>query len=93
MLKVATALVASTIASAAVITGMIAVMHGGEANLKELFQLLDGGRLKESGKVVPITRVTRASSDQLAITRSGAARPGLEAFAAVISCNCFVRLF
>ena len=52
-----------------------------------------GVALKESGKVVPIKRVTRARSDQLAITRPGTARPGLEAFAAVISCNCFVRLF
>jgi hypothetical protein len=43
VLTVATALVASTIASAAVITGMMAVIDGGAATSKKLFQLLDGG--------------------------------------------------
>jgi hypothetical protein len=70
---VATALVASTIASAAVITGMIAVMHGGAATSKNYSSYWTAVTLKESGKVVPIKRVVRVRSDQLAITRSATA--------------------
>ena len=61
----ATALVASTIASAAVITGMIAVMHGGAATSKNYPSYWTAVTLKESGKVVPIKRVVRVRSDQL----------------------------
>jgi hypothetical protein len=69
-LAVATALVAPTIASAAVITGMIAVMQGGAATSKNYSSYWTAVTLKESGKVVPIKRVVRARSDQLALTRS-----------------------
>jgi hypothetical protein len=70
VLTVATALVASIIASAAVITGMIAVIHGGAATSKSYSSYWTAVTLKESGKVVPIKRVVRARSDQLALTRS-----------------------
>jgi len=69
-LALATALVASTIASAAVVTGMIGVMHGGAATSKNDSSYWMAVTLKESGKVVPIKRVVRARSDQLALTRS-----------------------
>jgi len=72
-LAVATALVASSIASAVVITGMIAVMHGGAATSKNYSDYWTAVTLKESGKVVPIKKVARARSDQLALTRSTAA--------------------
>jgi hypothetical protein len=54
VLTVATALVASTIASAAVITGMIAVIHGGAATSKNYSSYWTTVTLKESGRVVPI---------------------------------------
>ena len=72
-MTVATALVAATIASAAVITVMIAVTHGG-ATPKKCSSYWTAITLKESGKVVRLKRVVRAKSDQLAITRSGTAR-------------------
>jgi len=70
VLTVVTALVASTIASAAVITGMMAVMHGGAATSKDYSGYWTTVTLKESGKVVPIKKVVRGRSDQLAMTRS-----------------------
>jgi hypothetical protein len=47
VLTVATALVASTIAGAAVITGMIAVMHGGAATSKNYSSYWTAVTLKE----------------------------------------------
>jgi hypothetical protein len=69
-LAVATALVAPTIASAAVITGMIAVIDGSAATSKSYSSYWTTITLKESGKIVPIKRVVRARSDELATTRS-----------------------
>jgi fucose permease len=51
--RVASVLVASTIASAAAITSMIAVIEDSAATLKTI-QLLDDHHLKESGNLVPI---------------------------------------
>ena len=70
VLTVATALVASTIAGAAVITGMIAVIDGGAATSKRYSRYRTTITLKESGKIVPINRVVRARSEELATTLS-----------------------
>ena len=70
VLTVATALVTSIIASAAVITGMIAVIDGGAATSRNYSSYWTTITLKESGKLVPIKRVVRARSDELATTRS-----------------------
>jgi hypothetical protein len=77
VLTVAMTLVASIIASAAVVTGVIAVTHGGAAASKNNSSYWTAVTLKESGKVVPIKRVVRLRSDQLPITHSAtaAARP------------------
>jgi len=73
VLTVATTLVASTIASAAVIAGMIAVIDGGAATAKNHSSYWTAVTLKQSGKVVPIKRVVPARSDELAATRSAMA--------------------
>jgi hypothetical protein len=73
VLTVATALVASTIASAAVIIGMMAVIDGGAATSKSYSSYWTAVTLKESGKHVPIKRVVRARSDELAPTHSATA--------------------
>ena len=65
VLTVATALVASTIASAAVIIGMMAVIGGAADASKSYWTAVT---LKESGKQVPIKRVVRARPDELAST-------------------------
>ena len=70
VLTVATALVASIIASAAIITGMIAVIDGSPATSKSYFSYWTTIPLKKSSKIVPIKRVVRARSDELATTRS-----------------------
>jgi hypothetical protein len=62
--------VASIIASAAVITGMMAVIDGSAANSKSYSCCWTTITLKESGKIVPIKRVQRARSDELATTPS-----------------------
>lgn len=72
---VATALVASTIASAAVVAGMIAVIDGGATTSKNYSSYWTTVTLKESGKVVPIKRVVRARSDELATTTPSAMAP------------------
>jgi hypothetical protein len=74
---VATALVVSTIASAAVITGIRAVIDGETATSKNYSSYWTAVTLKGSGKLVPIKRVVRASSDELATTRSARARDHL----------------
>ena len=61
----ATALVASTIASAAVIIGMMALIGGAADASKSYWTAVT---LKESGKQVPIKRVVRARPDELAST-------------------------
>jgi hypothetical protein len=73
VLTVATALMASTIASAAVITGMMAVIDGGAATSKSYSGYWTAVTLKESGKHVPIKRVAHARSDELAPTHSAMA--------------------
>ena len=65
VLTVATALVASTIASAAVIIGMMALIGGAADASKSYWTAVT---LKESGKQVPIKRVVRARPDELAST-------------------------
>ena len=70
MLTVATATVASIIASAAVITGVIAVIGGSAATSKSYSRYWTTITLKECGKIVPIKRVERARSDELARTRA-----------------------
>jgi hypothetical protein len=70
VLIAATALVASIIASTAVITGMIAVIDGGAATSKSYSSYWTTITLNESGKIVPINRVVRARSEELATTLS-----------------------
>jgi hypothetical protein len=62
VLTVATALVASTIASAAVVTGVTAVIDGGAGTSKGYSNYWTVVTLKESGKQVPIKRVLHARS-------------------------------
>jgi hypothetical protein len=73
VLTVATALVASTLASAAVITGMMAVIEGGAVSSKSYSSYWTAVTLKESGKHVPIKRIVHARSDELAPTHSATA--------------------
>jgi hypothetical protein len=73
VLTVATALVASTIASAAVVTGVTAVIDGGAATSKGYSSYWTAVTLKESGKQVPIKRVLHARSDELGPTHSATA--------------------
>ena len=70
---VATALLASTIASAAVVTGVTAVIDGGAATSKGYSSFWTVVTLKESGKQVPIKRVLHARSDELGPTHSAMA--------------------
>ena len=71
VLTLATALVASTIASAAVITGMMAVIDGGAATSKSYSSYWTAVTRKESGKHVPMKRVVHARSIELAPTPFG----------------------
>jgi hypothetical protein len=91
VLTVATALMASTIASAAVITGMMAVIDGGAATSKSYSGYWTAVTLKESGKRVPIKRVVHARSGELVPTRSAAAPAGAQIPSEFYALTCGVE--
>jgi hypothetical protein len=72
VLTVATALVAPTVASAVIISGMIAVIHGGAASSDNYSSYWTTTKLKKSGKLVPIKKVVRARTDEQPAARAPA---------------------
>jgi hypothetical protein len=80
---------ASTVASATVIAGMMALIDGGAATSKSYSSYWTAVTLKESGKHVPIKRVVHARSDELAPTHSttAPARPQIPSEFYAVSCG------
>jgi hypothetical protein len=91
VLTVATALVASTIATAVIITGMIAVIHGGAANSENYSSYWTTITLKKSGKLVPIKKVVRARTDELPAARSAMAPARADIASEIYAVTCGVE--